>query len=96
MAASGAVEPGQILTAIEIPHGPVVETLIERSFKAHAINPKQMNRFRDRFTMAGAEDDSRNCACAPPVSRGLNQSSQRKCSLAAVPIAGFALSVVMA
>jgi transposase len=60
MAASGAGEPGQIHVAIEVPHGPVVETLIERGFKVHAINPKQMDRFRDRFTMAGAKDDSRD------------------------------------
>jgi hypothetical protein len=60
MAASGGAEPSQILAAIEVPHGPVVETLIERGFKVHAINPKQMDRFRDRFTMAGAKDDSRD------------------------------------
>ena len=60
MAVSCAAEPGQILAAIEVPHGPVVETLIERGFKVHAINPKQMDRFRDRFTMAGAKDDSRD------------------------------------
>ena len=60
MATSGAAEPSQIHVAIEVPHGPVVETLIERGFKVHAINPKQMDRFRDRFTLAGAKDDSRD------------------------------------
>jgi transposase len=60
MATSTATEPGQVHVAIEVPHGPVVETLIERGFKAHAINPKQMDRFRDRFTLAGAKDDSRD------------------------------------
>ena len=60
MAASGAAEPSQILVAIEVPHGPVVETLLEHRFKVHAINPKQMDRFRDRFTLAGAKDDSRD------------------------------------
>jgi transposase len=60
MTASGAAEPSQVLAAIEVPHGPVVETLIERGFKVHAINPKQMDRFRDRFTMSGAKDDSRD------------------------------------
>jgi len=54
MAMSGVAEPRQIHIAIEVPHGPVVETLIERGFKVHAINPKQMDRFRDRFTLAGA------------------------------------------
>jgi transposase len=58
--ASGANEPGQVLVAIEVPHGPVVENLIERGFAVHAINPKQMDRFRDRFSMAGAKDDSRD------------------------------------
>mgnify|MGYP002789683152 CR=1 FL=1 len=60
MAASGADDPGLIHVAIEVPHGPVVETLIERRFGVHAINPKQMDRFRDRFTLAGAKDDSRD------------------------------------
>jgi hypothetical protein len=60
MATSGAVEGSKIQVAIEVPHGPVVETLIERGFKVHAINPKQMDRFRDRFTLAGAKDDSRD------------------------------------
>lgn len=60
MAAAGVADPSQILVAIEVPHGPVVETLLERGFKVHAINPKQMDRFRDRFTLAGAKDDSRD------------------------------------
>jgi Transposase len=60
MTASGAVEPRQVYIAIEVPHGPVVETLIERAFNVYAINPKQMDRFRDRFTLAGAKDDSRD------------------------------------
>ncbi len=60
MVTSGAVEPSQVAIAIEVPHGPVVETLIERGFTVHAINPKQMDRFRDRFTLAGAKDDSRD------------------------------------
>ncbi len=60
LSASGAAGSSQIYVAIETPHGPVVETLIERGFMVHAINPKQMDRFRDRFTLAGAKDDSRD------------------------------------
>lgn len=59
-ATSRAGEARQIQVAIEVPHGPVVETLIERGFEVYAINPKQMDRFRDRFTLAGAKDDSRD------------------------------------
>lgn len=60
MAMSAATEAGQLHIAIEVPHGPVVETLLERAFNVYAINPKQMDRFRDRFTLAGAKDDSRD------------------------------------
>jgi transposase len=52
--------PEQIAVAIEVPHGPVVEMLLERGFHVYAINPKQLDRFRDRFTVAGAKDDSRD------------------------------------
>ncbi len=52
--------PQQIAVAIEVPRGPVVEALLERGFQVYAINPKQLDRFRDRFTVAGAKDDSRD------------------------------------
>jgi len=52
--------PQQVAVAIEAPHGPVVESLMERGFRLHAINPKQLDRFRDRFSPAGAKDDSRD------------------------------------
>ena len=40
--------------------GPVVESLMERGFVVHSINPKQLDRFRDRFSPAGAKDDRRD------------------------------------
>ena len=46
--------------AIETPRGPVVESLMERGFAVHAINPKQLDRFRDRISPAGAKDDRRD------------------------------------
>ena len=52
--------PQAIGAAIEVPHGPVVETLMGRGFAVHAINPKQLDRFRDRFSPAGAKDDRRD------------------------------------
>lgn len=56
----GGAPPGRIAVAIEVPHGPVVETLLERGFSVHSLNPKQLDRFRDRFTVAGAKDDRRD------------------------------------
>jgi endonuclease III len=52
--------PSRAWAAIEMPHGPVVETLLDRGFVVHSINPKQLDRFRDRFTVAGAKDDRRD------------------------------------
>ena len=51
---------GAIAVALEVPHGPVVETLMERGFIVHSLNPKQLDRFRDRFSLAGAKDDRRD------------------------------------
>ena len=49
-----------IAVAIEKPHGAVVETLLERGIAVFAINPKQVDRFRDRHSMSGAKDDRRD------------------------------------
>ena len=50
-------QPAQVAVSLETPQGPVVETLQERGFAVFSINPKQLDRFRDRFTMAGCKDD---------------------------------------
>ena len=52
--------PSAIHVAIETTHGAVVETLLDRGFLVHSVNPKQLDRFRDRFTVAGAKDDRRD------------------------------------
>jgi transposase len=52
--------PSAIAVAIETPRGVLVDTLIEVGFPVFAINPKQLDRFRDRFTAAGAKDDARD------------------------------------
>jgi transposase len=46
--------------AIEVPRGAIVEGLVERGFHLFAINPKQLDRFRDRHSVAGAKDDRRD------------------------------------
>jgi transposase len=54
-------ESGSALAAaIEIPRGAIVETLLEHGFAVFAINPKQLDRFRDRYSPAGAKDDRRD------------------------------------
>jgi len=57
--ASGA-EPADIAVGLEVPRGALVDTFLERGFGVWAVNPKQVDRFRDRFTVAGAKDDRRD------------------------------------
>jgi transposase len=54
------VEPGQVAVGIEVPRGALVETLLERGFAVFFITPKQLDRFRDRHSVAGAKDDRRD------------------------------------
>lgn len=53
-------QPDHLSVAIEVPRGALVETLVERGCHVYALNPKQLDRFRDRFTVAGAKDDRRD------------------------------------
>ena len=46
--------------ALETPRGPIVDAFLERGCQVFAINPKQLDRFRDRFSVAGAKDDARD------------------------------------
>jgi hypothetical protein len=55
-----AGQPQRVSVAIEVPRGAIVEGLIERGFHVFALNPKQLDRFRDRYSVAGAKDDRRD------------------------------------
>jgi transposase len=52
--------PGAVLVAME-PGAPLIlDQLLEAGYTLYAINPKQADRFRDRFAAAGAKDDRRD------------------------------------
>ena len=68
VAASGG-EAAAVGIVIEVPHGTVVETLLERGCQVGALNPKQLDRFRDRYTVAGAKDDRRDARVLAHVAR---------------------------
>jgi transposase len=53
-------DPQSIAAAAEMPHGAMVEAFLERGYAVFAINPKQLDRFRDRYSPAGAKDDRRD------------------------------------
>jgi len=52
--------PHEIAVGLETPHGVLVDTLLEHGFPVFALNPKQLDRFRDRFSAGGAKDDRRD------------------------------------
>lgn len=58
-----------IAIGLETPHGALVDTLLDADFAVFAINPKQLARFRDRFTAAGAKDDPRDALVAADALR---------------------------
>src|SRR5262252_3437775 len=55
-----AGQPQRVAVAIEVPRGAIVEGLLERGFHLFALHPKQLDRFRDRHSVAGAKDDRRD------------------------------------
>jgi len=52
----------QVAVAAEAPHGAMVEACLERGYAVFSVNPKQLDRFRDRFSVAGAKDDRRDAS----------------------------------
>ena len=53
-------EPARIAVGIETPRAGVVDALLAHGCHVFAVNPKQLDRFRDRPTVAGAKDDRRD------------------------------------
>jgi hypothetical protein len=57
---TGNTSVEHVAIAAETPRGPIVESVLERGYSVFSINPKQLDRFRDRHTVAGAKDDRRD------------------------------------
>jgi transposase len=55
-----ASDPARVAVAIEIPRGAIIDVLLAHGFDVFAVNPKQLDRFRDRHSVAGAKDDRRD------------------------------------
>jgi transposase len=53
----------RVAVGLETPHGGPVALCLEHGAAVFAINPKQLERFRERASAAGAKDDRRD-ACA--------------------------------
>lgn len=46
--------------ATEVTSGPIVEALLDAGVRVYGVNPKQVDRFRDRHSVAGSKDDRRD------------------------------------
>jgi transposase len=52
--------PQDVLVALETSQGPLVGALLDQQFIVYAINPKAVDRHRERFRVAGAKSDLRD------------------------------------
>ena len=48
----------RIVAGMEAPHGTMVEALLDQGAQVFSISPRQLDRFRDRYSPAGAKDDA--------------------------------------
>jgi len=51
-------EMSSVSAAMETTHGVMVEALLECGANVYSLNPKQLDRFRDRYSVSGAKDDA--------------------------------------
>ena len=75
-----AGQPQRVAVAIAVPRGAMVEGLVERGFQVFAMNPKQLDRFRERHRVAGAKDARRD-ACVLADAVRTDQPSLRRLQL---------------
>jgi transposase len=58
--AIGDVDPAAVRIGVEDRHNVIVDDLVAAQFCVATINPKQVDRMRDRRSVAGAKDDARD------------------------------------
>src|SRR5690606_7710115 len=56
--AEHADEPGQVVVGLEIDRGLLVQALKTADYKLYAINPRSVDRYRDRHATSGAKSDA--------------------------------------
>ena len=74
LVAQTGADPGSIGVALEVPHGAVVDGLLDRGFLVFAINPKQADRARELLVLSGAKDDPRDAEGLSVVLRTVPRS----------------------
>src|SRR5450759_2419179 len=56
--AEHAVDPGGVVVGIETDRGLLVGALVGASYQVYAINPRSVDRYRDRHGLSGAKSDA--------------------------------------
>jgi transposase len=56
--ADHADDPGEVAVGIEIDRGLLVGSLVAAGYQVFAVNPKAVNRYRDRHAVSGAKSDT--------------------------------------
>lgn len=51
------LDPAEVVVGIEIDRGSWVQALIASGYQVFAINPRQVNRFKERYASCGAKSD---------------------------------------
>ena len=51
-------DPADVLVGLEDPHGLVVEVLLEAGHTVYAVNPKAVDRYRERWRPGGSKSDA--------------------------------------
>lgn len=57
---TAGLAPAEVVVGVETRRLPLVDALMARGYRVYSINPKQAERFRDRFGPGGAKDDRRD------------------------------------
>lgn len=51
-------DPDQVIVGIETDRGLLVSSLVAAGYQVHAINPRSVDRYRDRYALSGAKSDA--------------------------------------
>jgi Transposase/Transposase IS116/IS110/IS902 family len=58
--AEHADDPGEVVIAVETDRGLLVGSLVAAGYQVFAVNPKAVDRYRDRHAVSGAKSDARD------------------------------------
>jgi transposase len=64
-----ATNQAQVLVAIETSHGMLVHDLVSSGYTVYALNPKAVNRYKDRFRASGPKSDQWDAKCMADILR---------------------------